>query len=92
MTRNTFNLPEPLILDVFEQLSPQVFGSVQDTLPSFPLPQFAGLDLSLVEIGGSAGLRPVRRPGARGLTVRMPRRTGRRGRPVLRRSVVGWRV
>jgi hypothetical protein len=27
-----------------------VFASVQDVLPSFPLPQFAGLDLSLVEI------------------------------------------
>jgi hypothetical protein len=51
ITKNTFNLPEPLVLGVFEQLSPQVFGSVQDTLPSFPLPQFAGLDLSLVEIG-----------------------------------------
>ena len=36
---------------MFQQLSPQVFGSVQETLPSFPLPLFAGLDLSLVEIG-----------------------------------------
>jgi hypothetical protein len=51
ISKNTFELPEQLILDVFHQLSPQVFGSVQDTLPSFPLPQFAGLDLSLVEIG-----------------------------------------
>ncbi len=51
VTKNTFNLPEPLITGVFQQLSPQVFASVQDTLPSFPLPQFAGLDLSMVEIG-----------------------------------------
>ena len=50
ITKNTFNLPEPLVAGVFQQLSPQVFASVQDTLPSFPLPQFAGLDLSLVEI------------------------------------------
>jgi len=51
ITANTLRLPEALITSVFQQLSPQVFGSVQDTLPSFPLPQFAGLDLSLVEIG-----------------------------------------
>lgn len=51
VTVNTLNLPPALITSVFQQLSPQVFASVQDTLPSFPLPQFAGLDLSLVEIG-----------------------------------------
>jgi hypothetical protein len=51
ITKNTFALPESLVTGVFQQLSPQVFASVQDTLPSFPLPQFAGLDLSLVEIG-----------------------------------------
>jgi hypothetical protein len=50
ITGNPLRLPEPVILSVFQQLSPQVFASVQDALPSFPLPQFAGLDLSLVEI------------------------------------------
>ena len=49
-TTNALGLPEELIASVFQQLSPQVFASVQDVLPSFPLPQFAGLDLSLVEI------------------------------------------
>jgi hypothetical protein len=48
--KNPLGLPEPLIAAVFQQLSPQVFASVQDVLPSFPLPQFAGLDLSLVEV------------------------------------------
>jgi hypothetical protein len=50
ISKNPLGLPEPLITSVFQQLSPQVFGSVQDVLPSFPLPQFAGLNLSLVEI------------------------------------------
>ncbi len=50
VSKNPLSLPEPLITSVFEELSPQVFGSVQEVLPSFPLPQFAGLDLSLVEI------------------------------------------
>jgi hypothetical protein len=50
ISKNPFSLPESLITGVFQQLSPQVFASVQDVLPSFPLPQFAGLDLSLVEI------------------------------------------
>jgi hypothetical protein len=48
--KNPLGLPEALIAAVFQQLSPQVFASVQDVLPSFPLPQFAGLDLSLVEV------------------------------------------
>ena len=48
--RNPLALPEALVAAVFQQLSPQVFASVQDVLPSFPLPQFAGLDLSLVEV------------------------------------------
>ncbi|HET6949117.1 MAG TPA: hypothetical protein VFI47_02015 [Acidimicrobiales bacterium] len=51
ITQNPNNLPAALIDQVFAQLTPQVFASVQDVLPSFPLPQFAGLDLSLVEIG-----------------------------------------
>jgi hypothetical protein len=50
VVNNPLALPESLVAAVFQQLSPQVFASVQDTLPSFPLPQFAGLDLSLVEI------------------------------------------
>jgi hypothetical protein len=69
-------MPEPLIASVFQQLSPQVFASVQDTLPSFPRPRFAGLDLSPVEIGrvGSASFcsptwcrraEPVGGPAAR---------------------------
>src|SRR5262249_59286375 len=51
ITQNPNNLPDALVQQVFQQLSPQVFSSVQDVLPSFPLPQFAGLDLSLVELG-----------------------------------------
>ena len=50
ITQNPNNLPDALVQQVFQQLSPQVFASVQDVLPSFPLPQFAGLNLSLVEI------------------------------------------
>lgn len=50
VSQNPLALPEPLITTVFEQLAPQVFGSVQEVLPSFPLPQFAGLNLSVVEI------------------------------------------
>ncbi len=48
---NPLGLPPALIEGVFAELAPQVFGSVEDELPSFPLPQFAGLDLSPVEIG-----------------------------------------
>ncbi|HEX6568127.1 MAG TPA: hypothetical protein VF015_03150 [Acidimicrobiales bacterium] len=51
ISKNPLNLPEPLVASVFQQLSPQVFASVQDVLPTFPLPGFAGLGLSLVEIG-----------------------------------------
>ncbi|MFO7280243.1 MAG: hypothetical protein C0P77_007545 [Thermoanaerobacterales bacterium] len=47
---NPLGLPPALIEAVFAELAPQVFGSVKDKLPSFPLPQFAGLDLSLVEV------------------------------------------
>ncbi|MGH9259310.1 MAG: hypothetical protein ACRD08_05325, partial [Acidimicrobiales bacterium] len=50
ISKNPLGLPEALVATVFQQLSPQVFASVQDMLPSFPLPQFAGLNLSLVEI------------------------------------------
>jgi hypothetical protein len=50
ITKNPNHLPESIVQQVFTQLTPQVFASVQDVLPSFPLPQFAGLNLSLVEI------------------------------------------
>lgn len=50
ITKNPFGLPEELIGAVFQQLSPHVFASVQEMLPAFPLPQFAGLDLSPVAI------------------------------------------
>ncbi len=51
ITQNPNNLPEALVDQVFTQLTPQVFGAVQDVLPSFPLPGFAGLGLAPVEIG-----------------------------------------
>jgi hypothetical protein len=50
ITQNPNNLPAALVDQVFASLTPQVFASVQDVLPSFPLPQFAGLDLALVDI------------------------------------------
>jgi len=50
ITQNPLNIPPALIEQVFEELSPRVFASVQDALPSFPLPQFVGLNLSPVEI------------------------------------------
>jgi hypothetical protein len=50
ITKNPLNLPPDIVQAVFRQLSPQVFGAVQDTLPSFPLPQFVGLALSPVQI------------------------------------------
>jgi hypothetical protein len=51
ITRNPNHLPESLVTGVFGQVTPQVFASVQDVLPSFPLPGFAGLGLAPVEIG-----------------------------------------
>jgi hypothetical protein len=50
ITKNPMRIPEAVIEQVFEQLSPQVFASVQDALPSFPLPQFVGLNLQPVEV------------------------------------------
>jgi hypothetical protein len=50
VVRNPLDLPEDLVGDIFQQLSPQVFDAVQEVLPSFPLPQFAGLNLSLVDV------------------------------------------
>jgi hypothetical protein len=51
ITKNPNRIPPALIDQVFAQLTPQVFGAVQDVLPSFPLPGFAGLGLAPVEIG-----------------------------------------
>ena len=51
LTQNPNRLPESLVTGVFGQVTPQVFVSVQDVLPSFPLPGFAGLGLAPVEIG-----------------------------------------
>jgi hypothetical protein len=50
ITQNPLNIPEALIEQVFEQLSPRVFASVQDALPQFPLPQFVGLHLQPVQV------------------------------------------
>ena len=50
ITRNPLGIPEEVIEQVFEQLAPEVFASVQDALPAFPLPQFVGLDLQPVEV------------------------------------------
>jgi hypothetical protein len=38
-------------LELVDRVTPQVFASVQDVLPSFPLPGFAGLGLAPGEIG-----------------------------------------
>jgi hypothetical protein len=51
LTQNPNHLPGALVTGVFAQVTPHVFASVQDVLPSFPLPGFAGLGLAPVEIG-----------------------------------------
>ena len=50
ITQNPLNIPPAIIEQVFEELSPRVFASVQDALPKFPLPQFVGLNLQPVEV------------------------------------------
>lgn len=50
LTQNPLGLPPELIEQVFLELSPDVFGAVQEALPSFPLPQFVGLGLQPVEV------------------------------------------
>jgi hypothetical protein len=50
LIKNPNNIPPALIDAVFAQLTPEVFGAVQDVLPAFPLPGFAGLGLAPVEI------------------------------------------
>jgi len=51
VTQNPNHLPDALVTGVFGQVTPQVFASVQDVLPRFPLPGFAGMGLTPVEIG-----------------------------------------
>ena len=51
ITANPLNLPPAVVEDVFRALSPRVFAAVGDALPSFPLPQFVGLNLNPVQIG-----------------------------------------
>jgi hypothetical protein len=50
ITQNPLNLPPAIVEDVFRALSPRVFDAVGDALPSFPLPQFVGLQLNPVQI------------------------------------------
>jgi hypothetical protein len=50
ITKNPLGIPDAIIEQVFEQLTPRVFESVQDALPKFPLPQFVGLNLQPVEV------------------------------------------
>ena len=50
ITQNPLNLPPAIVEAVFRELSPRVFAAVGDALPSFPLPQFVGLNLSPVQI------------------------------------------
>ncbi len=49
IVQNPLGLPETVVDQVFANLTPQVFDAVGEALPKFPLPQFVGLDLSLVE-------------------------------------------
>lgn len=50
ITQNPLAIPPAVIEQLFEQLAPRVFASVQDALPTFPLPEFVGLALQPVEI------------------------------------------
>lgn len=50
LVQNPLNLPPALVDQVFTSLTPQVFDAVGEVLPHFPLPQFVGLDLQLVEV------------------------------------------
>jgi len=51
IVRNAFGLPDPVVESALRALTPQVFGSVQDALPGFPLPEFVGMGLQPVEVG-----------------------------------------
>lgn len=50
ITHNPLALPPAIIEQLFELLAPRVFASVQDALPTFPLPEFVGLALQPVEV------------------------------------------
>jgi hypothetical protein len=50
VVRNAFGLPDELVETALRALTPQVFGSVQDALPGFPVPQFVGMALQPVEV------------------------------------------
>jgi hypothetical protein len=50
IVQNPLNLPPALVDQVFASLTPQVFDEVGEVLPRFPMPQFVGLDLQLVEV------------------------------------------
>jgi hypothetical protein len=50
IVKNPLNLPPALVDQVFASLTPQVFDQVGEVLPRFPLPQFVGMNLQLVEV------------------------------------------
>jgi hypothetical protein len=51
ITENSINANETSLVNVVLTLAPSLFPSLADSLGTFPLPDFLGLQLSLVEIG-----------------------------------------
>jgi hypothetical protein len=51
VTENSINANETSLVNVVLTLAPSLFPSLADSLGTFPLPDFLGLQLSLVEIG-----------------------------------------
>jgi len=51
ITENSINASETQLVNVVLTLAPLLFPSLADSLGTFPLPDFLGLQLSLVEIG-----------------------------------------
>jgi hypothetical protein len=51
ITENSINASETQLTNVVLTLAPMLFPSLADSLGTFPLPDFLGLQLSLVEIG-----------------------------------------
>jgi hypothetical protein len=51
ITENSINANEASLVNVVLTLAPTLFPSLADSLGTFPLPDFLGLQLSLVEIG-----------------------------------------